>query len=191
MPEAEKRTGQPSSSEAPVQEEKKFRKEMEPTVKDPQLQTILAAITAGQTESSKTSDAIDGKMGQLCSRQDKQEKDIEYLKSELSLIKAGQGSGSSSGISRSSSSTIRHSLFEDYRKVKADEKTDLDDQYSLPMVKRRVLAIGGHPEAMVKVELEAAFKEIFISELGEAQRGTCATTESHERRPGSSAQPGG
>ena len=89
-------------------------------------------------------------MGQLCSRQDKQEKDIEYFKNELSLIKAGQGSGSSSGISRSTSSTIRHSLFEDYRKVKADEKTDIDDQYSLPMVKRRVLAIGGHPEEMVK-----------------------------------------
>ena len=67
---------QPVSEEAPVQEEKKFRREMESTVKDPQLQTILAAITSGQTESSRRFDAIDGKMGQLCLRQDKQEKDI-------------------------------------------------------------------------------------------------------------------
>ena len=111
-------------------------------------------------------------MGQLCPRQDKQEKDIEYLKKELSQIKAGLCSGSSSwGISRSTSSTIRHSLFEDHRKVKADEKTDIDDQYSLPVVRRRVLAIGGYPEEMVKEELEAAFKVTFISALGEDALG--------------------
>ena len=80
MPEAEKRLVQPVWAREPVQEEKKSRREMESTVKDPQLQTILAAITTGQTESSRRFDEIDGKMGQLCPRQDKQEKDIEHLK---------------------------------------------------------------------------------------------------------------
>ena len=117
------------------------------------MQTILAAITTGQTESSRRFDDMDGNMGQLCLRQDKQEKDIEHLKKEISLIKAGQGSGSSSGISRSTSSTIRYSLSEEHRKVKAGAKTDIDDQYSLPMAKRRVLAVGGYPEELVKEEL--------------------------------------
>ena len=55
--------------------------------------------------------------------------------------------------------------------MKADEQTDIDDQYSLPMVKRRVLAIGGYPEEMVKEELEASFRVVFVSALVEESLG--------------------
>ena len=59
-------------------------------------------------------------------------------------IKEGHENGSSSsGFSKSTSSKIRHSLFEKYRKEKADKKTDIADQYSLAVVKRRVLVVGG------------------------------------------------
>ena len=171
MPESEKRAETPTSQEAPVQEEKKPRKNtMEATVQDPQLQTILAAITAGRTESSRRFDAIDGKIGQLCIRQDKQEKDIEFLKNEVAMIKADRGSGisaaSSPFTSRGPSSTMRHNLFEQSRAVRADEKTDIDEQYSLPMAKLRVLAVGGFPEEMDKDQLEETFKVMYQAQMG-------------------------
>ena len=106
----------PVSGEAHAQEERKIRREMKSTVKDSQFQTILAAITMGKTECSRRFDTIDGKMGQLCSRQDKQEKDIEYLNKEFGSIKVGlKNCSSSSGNSRSTSSTIRHSRLEKHK----------------------------------------------------------------------------
>ena len=157
----------PVSGETPTQEEKKIRREIK-SVKDSQFQTILAAITMGQTELSQRCDTIDGKMGQLSSRQAKQKKDIENLKREFMSIKEGQENGSSSsGFLKSTSFTIRHSLFEKYKKNKAAKKTDIADQYFLDVVKRRVLVLGGYPKEMVREELEAEFKVTFISALGE------------------------
>ena len=39
------------------------------------------------------------------------------------------------------------------------------------MVKRRVLAIGGYPDEIVTEQLEASFKVVFVSALGEESLG--------------------
>ena len=70
---------------------------------------------------------------------------------------ADRGSSLSVSSSRGTSSTSRHNLLEERRAVNSDEKTDIDEQYSLPMAKRGVLAVGGFPEEMDKEQLEETF----------------------------------
>ena len=67
---AEKREGSASVEANSEQEEKRVRKESMSMVQDPQLLTILTAITDGQKESTRRFDSIDGRFSQLSLRQD-------------------------------------------------------------------------------------------------------------------------
>ena len=149
---AEKREGSASVEANSSQEEKRVCKENMTMVQDPQLLTILTAITDGQKESTRRFDSIDGRFSQLSLRKDEQQKDIEFLKKEVSTLKASDVSSSSGTSSGSAGLSVRSN---------PNEATSLESQYDLPVTKRRVIAVGGFHEEMAPEQLKEIMEQAY------------------------------
>mmetsp|Transcript_112264 Transcript_112264/g.194612 ORF Transcript_112264/g.194612 Transcript_112264/m.194612 type:complete len:308 (+) Transcript_112264:181-1104(+) len=125
-------------------------------ITDPQLRTLFEAIQLGRSETKERFDRIestvDGLKGRMSEQEKKTDARMKIIEQEIAQLRRNIRDDSSSNSSRSSSTA---------RDVRPDDATYPEDQYSLPVAKRRVIALGGFPHEMAQEELVTIVQIIY------------------------------